>query len=271
MTRLIIVEGLPGCGKSTMGKSIAGLLAKQGVRAEFTDEGTGSHPADYEFHAYISAENMKKFSFFERAQLKKLGEEHEGGRIIELSSLSGKLFDKALEYKIYDYLDWQTESPLMFERWEQFAKTADSDTVNIFNCCLIQNTMCETMVRFDYDAEVSLGHINGILSRVKELAPVVIYINEENFRFLIEAVADERGEDWLNGVVSYHTGGEYGRKHSLSGFDGYIECLEERRRRELEIVSRLDIPCLVLNDPSRDRAGAWQRVQDFILQYIDRR
>ena len=48
MNRLIIVEGLPCSGKSTTSKYIADRIG-----AVFYDEGSGDHPTDYEFHAFI--------------------------------------------------------------------------------------------------------------------------------------------------------------------------------------------------------------------------
>ena len=55
------------------------------------------------------------------------------------------------------------------------------------------------------------------------------------------ASLDERGTDWLNAVIGYHVSWGYGKKNGLSGYDGYIKYLEERKRRELEILRSLDI------------------------------
>ncbi len=59
MTRLYIVEGLPCSGKSTTAKYIADLFEKSGKKVCFFDEGSGKHPADYEYHAYITHEQLK--------------------------------------------------------------------------------------------------------------------------------------------------------------------------------------------------------------------
>ncbi|WP_289097982.1 zeta toxin family protein [uncultured Bifidobacterium sp.] len=45
-TRLIIVEGLPGSGKSTTAEMIAADLRARGRDVVCVDEGTTSHPAD---------------------------------------------------------------------------------------------------------------------------------------------------------------------------------------------------------------------------------
>ena len=46
-TNLIIVEGLPGSGKSTTAAMIADELNKKGKKVICVDEGVGEHPADY--------------------------------------------------------------------------------------------------------------------------------------------------------------------------------------------------------------------------------
>ena len=46
-TNLIIVEGLPGSGKSTTAAMIADELKKKGKKVICVDEGALEHPADY--------------------------------------------------------------------------------------------------------------------------------------------------------------------------------------------------------------------------------
>ena len=60
MTKLYIVEGLPCSGKSTTAKYIADFLEKSGKKVCFFDEGSGQHPADYEYHAYITQEQLNR-------------------------------------------------------------------------------------------------------------------------------------------------------------------------------------------------------------------
>ena len=74
--RLYIVEGLPCSGKSSVSRFIAEALAEEG-KVCFVDEGTGNHPADYEFHA-LSPEDGKIISLADVSLLRT-----EGAYIIE--------------------------------------------------------------------------------------------------------------------------------------------------------------------------------------------
>lgn len=51
--KLYIIEGLPCYGKSTASAFAADLLGS-GHKVCYVDEGTGDHPADHEFHAFLS-------------------------------------------------------------------------------------------------------------------------------------------------------------------------------------------------------------------------
>lgn len=61
----------------------------------------------------------------------------------------------------------------MLRKWQEFAKRA-WDGVNVFNCVLLQNPMCETMMRFEMPKEQSFEFIRDICSAIAPLEPVVI-------------------------------------------------------------------------------------------------
>lgn len=255
--KLYIVEGLPCSGKSTTARYIAGRAG-----GRFFDEDCAEHPADYTFHAFIP-DGAGGFIPAESAKLRDKGTPQTGGIVVPLGGLSGELFDKALKFKIYDFLDWQTERPVMLQKWRDFA--AGADGTYVFNCVLMQNPMCETMMRFDMTTEQSLGFIREICAEIQPLDPVVIYLKSTDPAALVKAALPERGNDWLNAVIDYHCNGAYGRSAGLNGFDGYIAALRERQRRELEMLPKLPVKYTILDDPQSD----WERVYRKIGEFLD--
>lgn len=243
--RLYIVEGLPCSGKSTISAHAALLLEKQG-RVCFVDEGTGDHPADYEFHALAPAGMLGAES-----------------RIVPLSQFSGDMFDRLLPHKIYDFLPWETEQPLMLAKWREFVQNAQPDIRYVFNCVLLQNPMCETMMRFDFPEEISRSHIAQIAEIIRPLDPVVIYLKNGEIAESVQKAAAER-PGWLDSVIDYHVNGAYGKRIGAEGFDGYIRCLEERQARELRILETLPVRRLVLEDPQKDWTAAEEAIRAFI-------
>lgn len=227
MTRLYIVEGLPCSGKSSTAAFIANQLTAQGQHVHCVDEGTGCHPADYEFHAYSD------------------------GCIVPLAHLPEKERSALLPCKIYDGLPWETEAPLMLDKWRQFVHEAAADTVYVFNCVMLQNPMCETMMRFGMSEEDSERHIRAIAEIIAPLEPVVVYLHTSDIGEQIRRTSRER-PGWLDAVIPYHTSGAYGCSIGAEGFGGYIACLAERQRREERILHRLPLQTITLTDAQQN-------------------
>lgn len=198
-TNLIIVEGLPGSGKSTTAAMIADELNQRGKKVVCVDEGQ-EHPADY---------------------------------------------------ADYDFPDFETERKQILEKWRSFVAGSDKDTVYVFNCIFLQNPMCETMMRFGMEVEASQRYISEIAEIIKPLNPIIIYIDRLNVKETIDRVLDERGAGWLNAVIDYHVSQGYGKQNHLSDYEGYLQCLEERKIRELHILRALGIDYYIISQDMR--------------------
>ncbi len=262
MKRLYIIEGLPCSGKSTTSAFVARELEKK-YEVSYVDEGTGNHPADYEFHAFLTDDDLDSFSENEKAQIKFSSEKASGGLVLSLSDFGGELFDKLLGYKIYDFLPWEKEYPVMLDKWRSFVDGARAQTAFVFNCVLLQNPMCETMMRFGFGAEKSLEYVSEIAKIIKPMKPVVIYLKNDDIRGSVEKAAKER-DGWLDGVIDYHVNGAFGKSIGAQGFDGYIACLEQRQKRELMILSQLDTKSVVIDNPHRDWNKAYETIRELI-------
>ncbi|MBE5814103.1 MAG: hypothetical protein E7320_02695 [Clostridiales bacterium] len=247
--RLFMIEGLPCSGKSTLSAYTARHLEAYGSVC-FVDEGTGDHPADYEFHALAPAAPA--------------GEKR---RIVSLAQYSGEALEALLPYKIYDGLPWLTEQPLMLEKWQRFVESANTDTRYVFNCVLLQNPMCETMMRFGFPERASAEHIAAIAEIIKPLEPVVIYLRNNDIAASVRKASAER-PGWLDAVIPYHTEGAYGKSIGAEGFEGYIRCLRERQERELRILAELPVRSCILEDPQKDWDAARMYIDRLLQQLI---
>lgn len=69
---------------------------------------------------------------------------------------------------------------------------------------------------------------------------------------------------FVSAVIDYHINGEYGRSINAKGFDGYIKCLLERQKRELMILSELDVKSIVINNAQRDFEKAYERIREML-------
>ena len=87
-----------------------------------------------------------------------------------------------------------------------------------------------------------------------------MYLYSSVIRKSIEKAVPERGSAWLNSVIDYHCNGAYGKAMQLSGFDSYISALEERQRREIEILRSLNVRHMIVNDPQNDWDKAYSEI-----------
>ncbi len=262
MGQLYIVEGLPCSGKSTTSAFISEIL-KENNQVCFVDEGSGNHPADYEFHAFISDIVLAQFEPEKQELIKSCSVQSCNGYVAPLSEFKGELFDWLLKYKIYDFLAWKIEMPVMLDKWRKFVENADKNTVYVFNCVFLQNPMCETMMRFGFSEEQSFDYISKISEIISPMKPAVIYLKNDDIRESVEKAASER-EGWLDEVINYHVNGAYGKSVGAKGFDGYISCIEERQKRELSILEQLSVDRLIVDNPHRDWSAAYEKINDFI-------
>ncbi len=260
--RLYIVEGLPCSGKSTTSAFISEEL-KRAHNVCFVDEGTGDHPADYEFHSFLRERDLLSFSTDEQSKIISASQKSEYGLVVPLSAFSGEMFDELLKYKLYDFLPWETEYPVMLGKWRSFTECSDVNTVYVFNCVFLQNPMCETMMRFGFPLTMSKEYISKIADIIKPLNPVIIYLKNDDIIDSVKKAACER-DGWLDGVIDYHVNGVYGKSINAHGFGGYISCLEERQRRELQILSQIDIDSLIINDAQKDWDRTYRRIKEIL-------
>jgi hypothetical protein len=258
-TKLILVEGLPGSGKSTTAGLIKEILVEQNVKAELYMEGNLDHPADYEGVAYFTEKEFEDLLalsgslskvFQDRVIVKK-------GRYLlsymKIKSESGDGFPDDLlvsisKKDIYE-LPLDQHVAIITESWEEFAKKAAAEEkVYIFECCFIQNPLTVGMIKYGAPDEVTISYVEKTAEFIKNLNPLLVYVKQEDVEKSFRKAVTERPEVWFNGFVHYYTSQGYGAQKELSGLEGTIEVLRERQKLEFEILDRLSMPTVIVDN-----------------------
>lgn len=151
----------------------------------------------------------------------------------------------------YDFEDFETERRKILESWRNFVKQAPEDTVYVFNCVLLQNPITEAMFRFDRTKEEITDYIHEIAAIIRPLHPAVLYIDQPGIEYYIDQAIEERGKDWLDMVIGYHTGQAFWKRNRTEEcsdpYFGYLTCLNLRKEFELELLKDFQTEAWILS------------------------
>lgn len=273
--RLILVEGIPGSGKTTLSNKIKQDLESKGKKVILYNEGD-LHPADLAWHAYIPLiefeaiikenpeykETLIKHSQFEDNYVL-VAYTKLGFREKEIELL--KYFE---EHEVYDgRVPLEVFKKLHFKRWKKFIEQVNSDGIIIFECAYLQNHLNELLGFHHKNKGFIINYMIDLINIVKKLNPLLIYLSQPNVGETISRVAKERispdkskYEDWIDLVIKYVEKSMYGKLHDLKGFDGSVQFFEERKKLELAVIEQLPIDKAVIENSDYN----WDKVFDQI-------
>lgn len=279
-SKLILLEGIPGSGKSSAGDYLQRFLKKhvedRGHAVRFWREGSFDHPADFEGVACFNGEKYHDLSarYPEMAAL--LNEQlviqdddhllwYRKLQHVHPQEIPQSFVDELSGYDVYDGLPLEDYCRLTLQRWRHFQQSVqDTDEITILECCFLQNPLTLMLARHDADPQVAEGHIRQVANIIRRLNPRVIYLSPRSARAALEHVRAERPGEWADFVTAYLTGQAYGKAHGLSGYEGAIQFYEMRQKLELELLMRLPTPSLVLEHSGNEWGRCYQSMIGFI-------
>ncbi|HFK1476182.1 TPA: hypothetical protein ACGXMG_004545 [Bacillus paranthracis] len=248
--KLIIVEGLPGFGKSTTAKLINEILSQNKIEVELFLEGNLNHPADYDgvscFNKFEFDRLVSNSGDFKEVLLKRVLKK--GSNYLlpyrKIKNEFGDQFSDELcndisRNDIYE-LPFDKNVELIADKWNDFAEIAlEDDKVYIFECCFIQNPLTIGMIKYGEQKEKIINYVMKVAKIIENLNPMLFYVEQDDLEFSFRKALKERNSEWSTGIVDYYTNQGYGKEHNHSGVEGAIKVLEARRNLELEIFDML--------------------------------
>lgn len=279
-TKLVIVEGIPGSGKSTLSRYIHDIFNKNKIESDLFLEGNLLHPADYESVACMPNQELEKLRtiyFNEFHYIDPFVSLNGNDSLIAYAlaqqsaqnRIPSSLYEEIRRYEIYDGVSVDKYCELMIKRWESFVHDQrEKENIMILECCFLQNPGCALLARHDTGDNRFIQHILQIAEQIQELNPILFYLKQSNVRETIERVKATRSPEWLDFVIWYHTEQDYGKKRGLHGFEGYMKFLEHRRELELQIIEQLPFQSFIIDNSDYDWENQQQSVSNLIMKYL---
>lgn len=277
--RLILIEGIPGSGKSTIANKIKEYLESRGIKVKLYSEGD-AHPTDLAWHAYLTMDEYNQILKENPAykdvlmQYTQIEGEHAIVAYTKLGlPMKSKVLIEYLESKeVYDgKVDLETFKSLHFKRWRAFAKNkVNDDCVYIFECAYLQNHVNELIGYCCKSKDYIEAYMLELIHIVKCLNPKLIYLTQSDVEETIRRVAEERvspdkskWDDWIELVIRYIENSKYAQVENLKGYEGAIRFFKDRKKCEELIIEKLDIDKAVIHNISYD----WNKVfEDVVAQ-----
>ncbi len=287
-SKLILIEGIPGSGKTSIAAHLDRFLAERGWATRLYLEGDVYHPADYESVAYFERQAWETFrsrhpeqrallerylvwrgedGFLAYGQLGQRLDERLNERLNERHDLPAAVWEELAARDVYNVPSPDTYRRLALAYWQAFADQAQrGEETFLFECCFLQNPLTVLVGRHNVDGAEAAVHIQAVADTVTALHPILIYLRQEDPRATLEWVAGERPQAWWDFLISYFVGRGWCQAMGLVGSEGVIAFYEMRQRLELDILARLNMRTLIVDTSPDDWGSSYRMVEKFCLK-----
>ena len=274
-SRLILVEGIPGAGKTTTARKIKEKLIDEGKEAILYEEGM-SHPADMAWNACLKEDEyndfIKKCSEMWEGSKKSISKEELISRIQRQTRIEDN--NVILAYTKIDFPEdcyWSLIGDVAskeicdgrksldefrdihLRRWSKFAEQALlNDNIYIFECAFLQNHIFELLGVYEKSDEEIYLYLKILLETVKSLSPSIVYIEPSSVEDIIIQAANERkspegsGPDWIDDVANWVSNMNFGKSHNLKGIEGVFYFCKEGLRIDKLMIEKLNVPVTII-------------------------
>ncbi|CAM3757693.1 hypothetical protein GCM10009865_00360 [Aeromicrobium ponti] len=277
-TKLILIEGLPGSGKSTTALMAAEILKQKGIETNLFLEGNLDHPADFDGVAYFSKREwhslLADFPSI-KVLLNEKGFQKDDGYFLPYQKLGSStpdgFFERVFKHDIYE-LPLDLNIKLITENWKRFGELATKENkVYIFECCFIQNPVTVGMVKYGASNKMVKDYVLKLQKSIRELNPVLIYINQMDLGYSFKKAIKERPQSWSEDFINYYINQGHGKLNHLAGVEGTIKVLEARRELESEILNELSIRKSIVDNSSFDKILHKSKIEALLTNHLNRK
>jgi len=164
-SKLILIEGIPGSGKTTIANKISAYYRDKGINAITYPEGE-AHPADFGWIACIPIERYSSLL----TRYPQFAEDIKANTLIEhgyamvaylwVREKTKAFHDEMGSYEVYGRrVKWETFRDLHLSRWQTFGKShSTKEEIAVFECALLQNHINELLFFHNKDLVLTVWY-----------------------------------------------------------------------------------------------------------------
>lgn len=276
-TKLILVEGLPGSGKTTTATITNDILKEWNVDTNLFLEGNAEHPADYEGGCYFSktefAQLLKQYNEVQTIFVKHAIERCDGFVLPQYKlkqdlaerMVPNSFWDKIWSHDIYE-LPLEKNIELITDKWKRFVEQATTgNQTYIFECCFIQNPVTIGMIKYGASKEDVMNYVKQLAEIIEPLNPVLIYVDQQDLSHSFKKAVQDRTKEWSTGFMDYYNNQGYGKIHGAQGIEGTIAVLEARKQLEASIFNALAIKKFKIDNSPFEMDSYKNRIMEILM------
>jgi hypothetical protein len=110
------------------------------------------------------------------------------------------------------------------------------------------------------DADLMAAYCREIVTLIKPLRPLLIYLRQDDVDRAIRAVSRERGETWVSYQADWKLESPYAMRRGLAGLEGLIALYRDYRAVTDQLYADLDLPKIRIETSRQE----WARYADII-------
>ena len=279
-SKLILVEGLPGSGKSTTAGITNDILKEMNVETNLYLEGNVEHPADYEGGSYFTKTEFAQL-LEQYKEVQSILENHAlercNGFVLPQYKLKQDLDETMVPDSFWDYiwnhdiyeLPLEKNIELITDKWQRFVEQAKSgNQTYIFECCFIQNPVTIGMIKYGASMDVVMNYVKQLADIIEPLNPVLLYVDQQDLSHSFKKAVQERPKEWSTGFMDYYNNQGYGKIHGAQGIEGTISVLEARKQVESSIFHALNINKYKIDNSQFEMDSYKNRIMEIFMNTV---
>ena len=242
-TKLILIEGIPGAGKSTLQEYLDQQIKLHSIPSQIFTEEAKDHPIRFSF-IYTSDNFRQKYP-------------------IEWEKFIKENPDHKTNLLLYRY--WQDIAiNQMLLDWEDFIKNSINDQKITIMDSRFWNAISLPMLYAEHSIDEIIDINKRISEIIKPINPVLFNLHYTDVKGSVGRLPEIRGKEFANFIVKRDMGCSWFTSRGYDNWDGIVEFWDEYINLTEKMYDYVDFHKLKLVNPHNDWNTSYKKIHQFL-------